>query len=45
MQLVETRYLRTVKGCNKLDHTMTEDSKAYENTTSIHKIGQAAGIE
>jgi hypothetical protein len=34
MQSVETRNLRTVKGCNKLDHTKTEDSKTNENINS-----------
>jgi len=39
MQSVETRYFRTVRDCNKLDYTKTEDSKTNENTNSTHKEG------
>ena len=45
MQSVETRYLRTVKDCNKLDYTTPEDSKTNENTNSTHKIGQGVCTE
>lgn len=37
MQSVETRYFRTVRDCNKLDYTTTEDSKTNENTNSTYK--------